>query len=581
MKTNQLIDDSLIPIVIGVTGHRDLRQDDIAELGQKIHEIFREIKRKCPNSPIILLSPLAEGADRLVAKTALELGLSIVAPLPMPIDEYMKDFKDQVSQAEFSEILRKSTRYFEMPLVEGNTLENTAEPGEHRDRQYSQIGAYIAKHSQILIALWDGIESKKTGGTASIVGFKLKGIPEPYAKTHHLLIQVESGPVYHIVTPRISSPGPIGGAFTVRKIYPEYWGDELSAKSAYDQMLKHVDNYNLDVKRLALKLLSRVNESKSYLFPDQADVLRPDCETTINRYSFADVMAQVFKARRFTTILLLFLAVLSGFLLFETYLEFCRSIFILSLYPILVLFAFVLYLTKGKRYEYKHEDYRALAEALRVQFFWKLTGVDEEVADHYLQKHKGELEWIRYAIRAWSIQACGELLANASSYELGLKYWVNDQRDYFKRRCREDRKKLDRYHRWSKILLILGWSVAGVFLLHEIFLPFWVRMEILSPSAYHGVIFSIITFLAVATAIQGYTEKTVLSEESKQYEVMAKLYILASEKLSRSLRNDDLNATKQLFREIGKEALIENGDWLLLHRARPLDVPIVEPKPKL
>jgi len=28
-----------------------------------------------------------------------------------------------------------------------------------------------------------------------------------------------------------------------------------------------------------------------------------------------------------------------------------------------------------------------------------------------------------------------------------------------------------------------------------------------------------------------------------------------------------------LLEELGKEALVENGDWVLLHRERPLEVP--------
>ena len=29
----------------------------------------------------------------------------------------------------------------------------------------------------------------------------------------------------------------------------------------------------------------------------------------------------------------------------------------------------------------------------------------------------------------------------------------------------------------------------------------------------------------------------------------------------------------ELIRDVGREALIENGDWLVLHRARPIDMP--------
>ena len=37
-------------------------------------------------------------------------------------------------------------------------------------------------------------------------------------------------------------------------------------------------------------------------------------------------------------------------------------------------------------YQNKHQDYRALAEALRIQFFWHVAGVSEKVVDHYLRK---------------------------------------------------------------------------------------------------------------------------------------------------------------------------------------------------
>jgi hypothetical protein len=32
-------------------------------------------------------------------------------------------------------------------------------------------------------------------------------------------------------------------------------------------------------------------------------------------------------------------------------------------------------------------------------------------------------------------------------------------------------------------------------------------------------------------------------------------------------------AAKSCLRALGKETLIENGDWVLLHRERPLEIP--------
>ena len=56
-------------------------------------------------------------------------------------------------------------------------------------------------------------------------------------------------------------------------------------------------------------------------------------------------------------------------------------------------------------YQNKHQDYRALAEALRIQFFWHVAGVPAKVVDHYLRKQRGALEWIRNALRAWDAEA--------------------------------------------------------------------------------------------------------------------------------------------------------------------------------
>ena len=42
----------------------------------------------------------------------------------------------------------------------------------------------------------------------------------------------------------------------------------------------------------------------------------------------------------------------------------------------------------------------ALAEGLRIQIFWRLAGISDAAADHYLRKQRSELDWIRRAMRA-------------------------------------------------------------------------------------------------------------------------------------------------------------------------------------
>ena len=66
------MNDVRVPIVLGVTGHRDLPSEDADALRMNIRQFFEQLQRTYPNSPFKLISGLAEGADSLVAEVALE-----------------------------------------------------------------------------------------------------------------------------------------------------------------------------------------------------------------------------------------------------------------------------------------------------------------------------------------------------------------------------------------------------------------------------------------------------------------------------------------------------------------------------
>lgn len=110
-------------------------------------------------------------------------------------------------------------------------------------------------------------------------------------------------------------------------------------------------------------------------------------------------------------------------------------------------------------------DLRALAEGLRVQFFWDIAGIPESVPANYMQRQQGELTWIRYAIGALALpfersQRAFESLAPESRQELlvaAVRCWVGGQRDYFHR---AGRRAKDRRHRCH----LFGWafSIAAV-----------------------------------------------------------------------------------------------------------------------
>lgn len=54
---------------------------------------------------------------------------------------------------------------------------------------------------------------------------------------------------------------------------------------------------------------------------------------------------------------------------------------------------------------------------------------------------------------------------------------------------------------------------------------------------------------------------------------MSTMFAEAAERLDVHCRAERLDDARDLVRELGEAALAENGDWVLLHRERPLEVP--------
>src|SRR5450755_2626337 len=300
------------PLVIGVTGHRDLRPEDRAKLEEKVKEIFLQLRNDYPATPLILVSALAEGADRLAARVALSphMGVSVIAPLPMPQDLYELDFislailetpmgaltVESSSCEEFRALLEQAVVRPKLGLVHGNTRESIAEPGAKRDRQYDLVGKFIAQNSQILIALWDGVESKRVGGTASVVRFQIAGVPDtdPCA-----LEDPEGFPVYHVLTPRVKNPYPQGEVLHCRAIYPKtFAGNQERAEKYYGRMFGRLNEYNEYVARADEDLADEIKQSKKYLLQDVAESELPaGMVATLNRYAVTDALAIRFRRR--------------------------------------------------------------------------------------------------------------------------------------------------------------------------------------------------------------------------------------------------------------------------------------------
>jgi len=156
---------------IGITGHRDLSSDQYEEnlIILKGHLLKR--KREYPKLDI--LTPLAEGADRLIAKVAIELNIPFHTILPMPKELYIKDFS-QPSCKEFEAYLKHAQTIQTIPPYQNNPLSMIATSSLQRDLQYRQVGRTIVNLSDEIIIMSDEKENGKTGGTHDITDYAKK-----------------------------------------------------------------------------------------------------------------------------------------------------------------------------------------------------------------------------------------------------------------------------------------------------------------------------------------------------------------------------------------------------------------------
>jgi len=142
-------------LYVGVTGHRFLAEVD--RLRVAVDAALDRLAAQYPDHRLTALSPLAEGADRLVAHAALARGGGLIVPLPFPVEEYSRDFETAESMGEFGRLLAQAEEVLVLP------------PVATRNEAYAGVGSYIADRCDALIALWDGQGAQGQGGTAEVV----------------------------------------------------------------------------------------------------------------------------------------------------------------------------------------------------------------------------------------------------------------------------------------------------------------------------------------------------------------------------------------------------------------------------
>ncbi len=559
-------------LTIGITGHRDLVEKEVPALKEAVRDFFLQMRRDYSGLDLQLITPLAEGSDRLVTDVALELGIDLIVPLPMPQAEYEKDFSSPESIEAFRSSLKKARIIHLRSLA---TTDNRPATAADHDRQYAQLGIFISNHSQVLLALWDGKPSGAIGGTASVVNYHLTAIMPGYSvneESPNLLADNENDLAYHIVCSRDRFNGkPRDGLKPQQTAWiTAHFGIENGHNMPleYEVMLHRLQDFGRDKK----KYEAEIEKEGADLLENAPDLELPMGTGAISeKHRIADWLAIHFQKRISLGLIAIHsIAVLIG-LIFIVYSEFDGLDFLVNFFLFAFLAGFLLYkLGEHRQWHRKHLDYRALAEGLRVQFYWSLAGViDTQSAefayDNFLQKQDVDLGWIRHVMRNVSLARSRDQDPPEAWVDWVIEQWVGDesgqtgQLAYYQRKELEKATRFKRTTNLGRVALWVGVIIAIVLAIAGTDISDFQRNLLL-------VLMGILPLIAGVR--DAYSHKRAEKELIKQYRFMGGILTNARRLLDSS---DDPEFRRQVLRALGNAALEEDAEWILMHRERPLE----------
>lgn len=556
-----------VPLIVGVTGHRDIVAEERPVLEASVQRFIAALQAQFPNLPLLVLTSIAEGADTLVAEVAIRSGCQVQIVLPMPLDLFATDFEGDALVKFHS--LMAGQDVIELPVQEGVSDEAVSQSGHARDGQYVRLGSFLAAHSHILLALWDGQYQPALGGTSQVIHIHQRDISAMADTTERSRLDIrddESDLVYHIPCSRKSSGTPAHGLkpgegrwFTRDDTAPRV--TELPLR--YLSVFERAQEFNQDV--CALKTWRDATDLQPDVLPAAAESRCADIRAL---FLAADALGRRFQKRVLWSLRLTLTSVVGAGLSFILYADFADQDYMIWGYLLFVALTLVSYLLAGRRqWHRRYVDYRVLAEALRVQFYWALSGVEMTHPhrfshDSFFQGRDLQLGWIRNVMRFTGLQSDGGPRPDATALMQAVDGWVGDENrgqfGYFRQKAEE---KLKTHRLTQKLITLcfsLGVTAAAV-------LAFAVG-ELATLTG--NLLVALMGVLPITAAVrQTYAHRTAERELVAQFANMRTVFENAHRMIAGARTREE---QLQILRDLGEAALSEQAQWVVRQRERPL-----------
>ena len=563
-----------VPIIVAVTGHRDLVEAETPVIRSRVRDCLFALRYEYPSRIVVVMSALAEGADRLVAEEAIALGLPLSVVLPMPRAMYVQDFATEASRRRFDELCAAAHDLFELPLAPGNTELTVEEHGPGRARQYAQLGVFLCAHCHVLLALWDGKASDQLGGTSQVVQFHhqdyMPGYTPRAAASRLNLTEDESDLVYHVVCSRDRPDGaPAAGLealdafwFTTDEENPR--AREMPAR--HRRVFQHANEFSREAQAFADEIQ---RECYALITAEQARELPPGLSDINQVFCAADWLAIHFQKRVIRTLKIVHTCALLTGVGYLFYTDVWTTPLVLGVIVVVMLASVgVSALAVRGSWQRKYLDYRTLAEGLRVQFYWAAGGVTSGnvtkfAHDNFLQMQDAELGWIRNVMRVAGMECDVAPHLEPRGLQFAIDEWIGDddsgQLGYYRKKSR---LRIEAHHQ-TELVGRIGIWVTIVALAVLLYLGAGIPDVLKTP-----IVVGMGTVLLFVGVRQSYAKSTAEAELIKQYEFMYRIFRNARRRIDEA----DTEADKRrLLKVLGDAALEEHAQWILIHRERSID----------
>jgi len=510
---------------VGVTGHRQLANPERVAAG--VREALQRIHGRVASSGqtvvFTVVSPLAEGADQIVADEALKfIDTRLEVPLPLEPRAYLRhSFESQVAGEHFLELLDVAHRT--------GTVIDPPE-ADDADEAYEAVGRYVVESSDVVIAVYDGAASRGVGGTARIVE----------------LAKARSRPLYLV--------SPEGEAPLVKEPENE-WPETFAQLRALNETRLGPTSFAANRNRFQHDMMKAADR-----FDIDPVTVRAALEWISPYYVRADMLAQKFQSQYTVIGLALFLLAAAAVTVVVAQIIFWPeqpSIVGLEI-GFMLLLPGLLYLGRSRDLRGRWLASRFLAERFRSAPYLAMSGLGGQRPRLLADQKVGMPEsWLQRAyLEVWARRPAPDSMRVKID---GLKKflaeaWVNGQIDHHRQRS-EAYRRLHEQLGWLTAILYSATLVAAV--LH--FFEVGGHATVASVELSHLFTFVAIVLPAFGGAVTGIRIQRELPRRADRYDQLVILLQRSYEEL-RDAR--DLEALQQVAINADEHQARHNRDWV-------------------